>query len=152
MRVFCLKRATVDNFPGCGDVIHMNPMHRFISAALMLIFRLAIVVSLGGYSVSALNAAMHPDQPAQVSQQEMDHGLHAGHQAATSDDDRRGGLGEHSNFNDSKKSCCQDYCSIAAINCGNVYLKHPRIEPVRAFLNDARYVGQAPTVPLPPDI
>jgi len=131
--------------------VTMSGMFRFASATMTLFFRLVIVMSLAGYSMSTVNAAMHPDQPIQAPLLEMDHGSHDDHQSSLSVDDHSSDQHDHADSK-SSKSCCQDYCGVVAINCGNAHLKHPRIEPVRAFLNDLRYVGQAPTVHLPPDI
>lgn len=130
----------------------MSEVFRFASAAVTLILRLVIMISLAGYSMSTVNAAMHPDQPAQALQLETEHATHGDHPSSLSADDHSSDQHDHADSKSSKKSCCQDYCGVVAINCSNAHLKHPRIEPVRAFLNDVRYVGQAPTVHLPPDI
>lgn len=131
---------------------NMSGMFRFASAAMMLMYRLVIVVSLAGYSMSTVNAAMHPDQPKQGTQFEMDHGSHQEDQSVMSATDHHSDQHDHADSKSSKKSCCQDYCGVVAINCGNMHLKHPLIEPVLAYLSDAHYVGQAPTIHLPPDI
>lgn len=128
-------------------------MFRFASSAVALFFRLVIVVSLAGYSLSAVNAAMHPEAPAKVSQVGADHSLsHDSDHAAMSEDDHHGDQHDHADSKSSKKSCCQDYCGVTAIDCGGTTLTHPRLEPVHGLIDDTRYAGLAPSLHLPPNI
>jgi hypothetical protein len=131
----------------------MSGMLRFASSAVALFFRLVIVVSLAGYSLSTVNAAMHPDLPGKAMLVEMDHSTtHDSDHAATADMDHGGDQHDHADSKSSKNTCCQDYCGVAAIDCGGLALTHPRVELVHALLDDAHYVGLAPSLHLPPNI
>lgn len=127
----------------------MSGMFRFASSAAALFFRLVIVVSLAGYSLSTVNAAMHPDAPAEAVQVDMAHG--ADH-AAMANMDHSGDQHDHADSKTSKDSCCQDYCGVTVIGCDGAALAHPRLELVRAFLDDTLHVGLAPSLHLPPNI
>ena len=119
-------------------------MLRFASTCAVLLLRLAIVLSLAGYSSFSANAAMHPDLLAQVTQIATDHVV------AHSEHD-----GEKHHGKDSKQlkdTCCQDFCGVNAINCGGVALKHPRAQSSRAFVDDSYLGGLSPRIDLPPDI
>jgi hypothetical protein len=131
----------------------MSGMLRFASAAATLIFRLVIVVSLAGYSLSSANAAMHPQTPAAASQIEADHtASHGTDHAAVADEDHHGGGERQAGAKDTKPDCCQDYCGVAAIDCDSAALAHPRLDPVLAFIDDNDLVGLAPRLHLPPNI
>lgn len=128
-------------------------MFRFASSAAALFFRLVIVVSLAGYSLSAVNAAMHPDVPAEAMQVDTDHSMaHDSDHASVADMDHSGDQHDHADSKTSKNTCCQDYCGVTAIDCGGVVLSHPRLEPVHALLDDALFFGLAPRLHLPPNI
>lgn len=92
----------------------------------MLIFRLTVVLSLAGYSMSAANAAMHPAMPDSASFVEgarSAHGVHA-HPKMTDD----GHHSEHAAEGDgdtADNSCCQDYCGVFAIDAPMPKLAHP---------------------------
>lgn len=129
----------------------MSGMFRFASSAAALFFRLVIIVSLAGYSLSAVNAAMHPGQIAEVVSVEADHADHAhGHSEMAAKDtpsDHHGSIDKTS-----KKTCCDDYCGVTVIDCGSSSLTHPRLEIARAFIDDTHQVGLAPSLHLPPNI
>ena len=136
-------------FKGLAIYLSMTGIFRFASAAVALAFRLVILVSLAGYSLSTVNAAMHPEVPVEATQVEADHLMsHGSDHAAMADIDQH----DHADSKSSKKSCCQDYCGVTAINCGSTTLTHPRVEPVHAFINDTHHVGLAPSLHLPPNI
>lgn len=125
-------------------------MFRFASSAAALFFRLVIVVSLAGYSLSTVNAAMHPPEAMQV---EMDHSTtHGDDHVAMADTDHDGDQHDQVGSKSSQNTCCQDYCGVTAIDSGGAALTHPRVKPVHALLDDALYVGLAPRLHLPPNI
>jgi hypothetical protein len=130
----------------------MKERGRFISA-LLLTFRLVILVSLAGYSLSTVNAAMHPKMPFNETQAEAGHPpSHVGGPATRAD------LSSHSDHHerdDSKfadKDSCPEFCVVAAIECDATGLLHPIVEPVSGSREDALYLGVAPRVTLPPNI
>lgn len=128
-------------------------MFRFASSAVALFFRLVIVVSLAGYSLSTVNAAMHPSEPTKAMQVQIDHSTaHGDDHAAMVDTDHGGDQHDQAGSKSSKNTCCQDYCGVTVIDCGGVALTHPRLEPVHALLDDVLSVGLAPRLHLPPNI
>lgn len=128
-------------------------MLRITSRVMMLIFRLAVVLSLAGYSMSAANAAMHPVMPDSASFVEGDpsaHGVHA-HPKMTDD----GHHSEHAAESDgdtADNSCCQDYCGVFAIDAPMPKLAHPVAASIRGFMNDLRTFGESPALHRPPNI
>lgn len=140
-------------FKGLAIYLSMSGIFRFASAAVALAFRLVILVSLAGYSLSTVNAAMHPEVPVEATQVEADHSMsHGSDHAAMAVDDHHGDQHDHADSKSSKKSCCQDYCGVTAIDCGSTTLTHPRLEPIHDLIDDTRCVGLAPSLHLPPNI
>ncbi|MDG3576941.1 MULTISPECIES: hypothetical protein [Rhizobium] len=131
----------------------MSGMYRITSKAMALLFRLVMILSLAGYSFSAVNAAMHPESAPQVSQMENDHSSHHGndHSAMVQSDDH-GDQHDHSSPEKTKNSCCKDYCGVAAITCTGSSLSHPRVVSIREFADDTDTVGEAPSLHRPPNI
>ncbi|KKX29445.1 hypothetical protein YH62_16910 [Rhizobium sp. LC145] len=128
-------------------------MFRITSKVTALIFRLVMVLSLAGYSFSAVNAAMHRDAPAQISQLDEDHaGHHGNDHDAVSAVDHQGDQHDHAGPEKSKTSCCQDYCGVAAITCSGSSLSHPSVVAIREFIDDRDTIGQAPSLHRPPNI
>lgn len=120
---------------------------------MALFFRLVIVVSLAGYSLSTVNAAMHPDAPVEAMQVEAEHTMaHGADHAAMVDMEHSGDQHDHAGSKTSKDTCCQDYCGVTVIDSDGSALAHPRLELVRAFLDDTLHVGLAPSLHLPPNI
>ncbi|KAB1089444.1 hypothetical protein F4V91_11720 [Neorhizobium galegae] len=131
----------------------MSGMYRITSKAMALIFRLVMITSLAGYSFSAVNAAMHPESPAQISQIQDDHSSRHGDDAvAMADADHHGDQHDHGSPEKSKNSCCKDYCGVAAITCSGSSLSHPRVVSIREFIDDTDTVGQRPSLHRPPNI
>jgi len=88
----------------------MGAMYRIICRKLLILIRLAIVLSLAGYSLSTATAAMHGPSSAGASAQisaVMQHGdgaqmsAHDHHQTVSADDD---------GSNLAKQECCKDFC------------------------------------------
>ncbi len=131
----------------------MSGMYRITSKAMALMFRLVMILSLAGYSFSAVSAAMHPESSAQIAQIEEVHASHHGDDhVAMADTDHHGNQHDHSSPEKSKNSCCKDYCGIAAITCSGSSLSHPRVVSIREFINDTDPRGQPPSLHRPPNI
>ncbi|WHO11592.1 hypothetical protein KZ699_20325 [Agrobacterium cucumeris] len=130
----------------------MNGMLR-ASKLMALLFRLVMVLSLAGYSVSTVNAAMHAENDVPISQIENDHSAGRGHHdAAVQDHGDHADQHDHASKEKSKNSCCQDYCGVAAIPCPSSSLSHPTIISLRAFIDDTHAAGLAPKLQRPPNI
>ncbi|CDZ59845.1 Hypothetical protein NGAL_HAMBI2605_07160 [Neorhizobium galegae bv. orientalis] len=128
-------------------------MYRITSRAMALMFRLVMILSLAGYSFSAVSAAMHPESAAQVSQIEDGHASHHGDdRLAMADADHHGNQHDHGSPEKSKNSCCTDYCGVAAITCPGSSLSHPRVVSIREFIDDTDTAGQKPSLHRPPNI
>lgn len=131
----------------------MGGMLRFGSAVIALVFRLVIVVSLAGYNLSTVNAAMHSQVSAEASKTESgqsssddrDHFVlsEAGHHG-----DQHGTDGQKS----SKENCCQNYCGVAALDCVDSTLRYLRLKTTHAFVDDRHQIGLSPRLHLPPNI
>ena len=130
----------------------MGEMFRITSKTLALLFRLVMIMSLAGYSLTAVNAAMHPDASAQVLQID-DLSSHNGDTATVvSDAGHHGDQHDHGKPEKSKTSCCKDYCGVTAIACAGSSLTHPKVLAIREFIDDTAAVGQAPSLHRPPKI
>lgn len=130
----------------------MKERGRFISA-LLLTFRLVILVSLAGYSLSTVNAAMHPKMPFNETQAEVGHPpSHRGGPATLADMSTHGDHHERDDSEVAEKNCCQEFCVVAAIECNATGLLHPIPERVSESREYPLSLGVAPRVTLPPNI
>lgn len=93
----------------------MNRIFRIIFAKINLLVRMAIIVSLVGYSFSTVDAAMHGDSltyaALEQSMADMDHSTvemadYDHHQRPQSPDDAS---------KTDKQNCCENFCSNAAL-------------------------------------
>ena len=132
----------------------MSGMYRITSKALAMLFRLVMVLSLAGYSFSAIDAAMHPTKASPSVEMTDDHSSHqeAGHEAAAQQSDHHGDQHDHGGPEKSKNSCCKDYCGVAAITCSGSSLSHPRVVSIHELADDTSVLGQAPSLHRPPNI
>ena len=131
----------------------MSGMYRITSMATSVLLRLVMVLSLAGYSFSAVNAAMHPAEPPSVSQVEEDHSSHhGGDHVAEAKVDHHGDQHDHAGTEKSKNSCCKDYCGVAALTCSGSLLNHPRVVSPTELADDKDTVGEAPSPHRPPNI
>ncbi|WP_430254721.1 hypothetical protein [Neorhizobium sp. DAR64872/K0K18] len=133
-------------------LLGMGGMYRITSRVLALLVRLVMVLSLAGYSFSAVNAAMHPDASVNVSQSDEHSSDHSDDHVTVSDAGAHGDQHDHSKPEKSKTSCCQDYCGVAAITCPGSLMPHPIVVAIREFIDDTETVGQAPSLHRPPNI
>jgi hypothetical protein len=89
-------------------LLGMGGMFRITSRALAVLVRLVMVLTLAGYSFSAVNAAMHPDASVHLSQSGEHSSHHGDDHVTVSDAGHHGDQHDHSKPEKSKSSCCQD--------------------------------------------
>lgn len=94
----------------------MQRIGLFVKTKLLLLVRLAIVLSLTGYSFSQINVSMHgsavPSLAAvAASIDAVDHSMHSMDMA---DHHQTGGSSDLANGTDSQ-DCCKNFCSNAAL-------------------------------------
>ncbi|MGO8083055.1 hypothetical protein [Rhizobium leguminosarum] len=134
----------------------MGKMYRIALSKLLLIVRLAIIVSLAGYSLSNASAAMHgaafPEFEKTASQvmQHSDHDMAqmSGHSHSRSDaaDD------EGSTAKLVKQECCKDFCVGLGIICDGHGVGGPVVTSIRQFVDDQQTFGELPPLHRPPNI
>ncbi|WKL22413.1 hypothetical protein QYR00_18065 [Agrobacterium tumefaciens] len=124
-----------------------------------LLFRLVMILSLAGYSVSTVNAAMHgPDAAGMPHDQSvmMDHGAMKSHggSAMASDDHHKMDAAEHDSGvkKPVKPECCGDFCLGMAVLIAHDALGKPVDNSIRSFLDDSKAVGEIPLLHRPPNI
>ena len=129
-------------------------MYRIAQSRLLFFVRLAIIVSLAGYSVSNVDAAMHG--PAiQVERAESNvaaHGDHdmagvSGHQHAHGDSTD----GDNSS-KVAKQECCKDFCGGFVLLCTGPVIGGPIMSSIRQFADDQDMLGELPPFDRPPNI
>ncbi|SCW87947.1 hypothetical protein SAMN02927900_06039 [Rhizobium mongolense subsp. loessense] len=131
-------------------------MYRIALSKLLLIVRLAIIVSLAGYSMSNARAAMHgtafpefeqaASQVVQHDNHDMDKmsGHGHSHDHASGDEDRGIKL--------VKQECCKDFCSGIGIISEGHDVGGPVVTSIRQFDDDQQTLGELPPLHRPPNI
>lgn len=130
----------------------MYAMYRIICRKLLVLFRLAIIVSLAVYSLSNANAAMHDADEAEVSiSAPMDHGAthiqlqdHHHDDLAANHDDGGSSL--------VKQECCNDFCAGMAIIASSTSIDGPVITGIHDVIDDRGLTGELPALHRPPNI
>lgn len=125
-----------------------------------LLFRLVMILSLAGYSVSTVNAAMHGPDTAEMqttqSAMMMDHGAMMDHggSAMMSGDHHNMDTADHDSGvkKPVKQECCNDFCLGMAVLIAHDALGGPVVNSIRSFLDDSKTVGQIPLLHRPPNI
>ena len=132
-------------------------MFRDLLSRIMIVFRLAIVVSLVGYTLPNANAAMHGsayDDLAVVAVEadHHDHGLPA-HAAMQDDSDASHHQpGKDAGGKLAKNDCCQDFCFSMALPSGYDAPEVLAHSSIREFNDDTDPHGQPPSLHRPPNI
>lgn len=130
----------------------MGAMYRIICRKLLILIRLAIVLSLAGYSLSTATAAMHGPSSAGAAAQisaVMQHGdgaqmsTHDRHQTASADDD---------GSNLAKQECCKDFCIGFAIIVSAKTMAGPVVASIREFIDDRSAFGEIQSLHRPPSL
>lgn len=130
-------------------------MYRIICSRLLILIRLAIIVSLAGYSLSNATAAMHGQNSVKVQQtvsMPKDHhgsgmAAHDRHGDVSADDDGNG-----DGIKLAKQECCNDFCVSLAIITSSDSMGGPVVSPIREFLNDSHVAGELVPLHRPPNI
>ncbi|NTH14552.1 hypothetical protein G6M87_23170 [Rhizobium rhizogenes] len=132
-------------------------MYRIARSAMLVFVRLAIMVSLAGYTMPSANAAMHgsafPEIQKTMSDVTSPGGDH--HMEHASADDHRHGSASSDDGGTAKlvkKECCKDFCGGFAIMCDGPRLGGPVVSSIREFMNDQHSFGELPSLQRPPTI
>lgn len=121
---------------------------------IMVLIRLAVVVSLAGYTMPNANAAMHgsPYPDASISIQAGHHGDAHSHGAKVFDAD----AGHHGDGGDAgktaKDNCCQDFCFSIALPSPCQTSTLAKASAVFGAFDDSRVHGTRPSLHRPPNI
>lgn len=124
-------------------------MFRIAFMKMMVLFRLAIIVSLVVYTLPNATLAMHGDNAPSVTaslddahtqQASMDDSGHRDHDMAKEDRTQ------------DKQNCCGDFCISLAIMSDATEFGSPRSNAVSDFLDDSLVFGQLQSLHRPPSI
>ncbi|WP_164821050.1 hypothetical protein [Sinorhizobium medicae] len=116
---------------------------------MLILARLAIVVSLTAYSLPAASASMHGGWSNTEIAQSGDHhdetkiGGHSHDDQKSSPDDAKKLV---------KTECCTGFCVSMAIVAQAGSDRRPRVASIRKFADDARPKGELPPLHRPPSI
>ncbi|MCA1443753.1 hypothetical protein I6F07_26785 [Ensifer sp. IC4062] len=124
-------------------------MVRITLQKMLVLLRLAIVMSLTVYSLPTASAAMHGawSNP-EIAQSDNHHhelasGGHThGDQKSSPDDAQKL----------AKTECCKGFCVSMAIVAETDPVGGPRVASIREFIDDARATGELPPLHRPPNI
>ncbi|MBP2537173.1 MULTISPECIES: hypothetical protein [Agrobacterium] len=121
---------------------------------MALLFRLVMILSLAGYSVSTVNAAMHPAEAGGMQHDQsamMDHG---GSAMMSDSHDHKDMAAEHDSGTQktAKPQCCGDFCLGMAVLISHDTTGRPVVNSIRSFLDDSKALGQTPLLHRPPNI
>ncbi|MGO7036959.1 hypothetical protein ACCS60_01170 [Rhizobium acaciae] len=137
----------------------MGKMYRIAMSRLLVMMRLVMIVSLGGYSLSNASAAMHgssfPEAAAVLSESEatQHHDSHDMTKMAVHDHSQ----GDVSDDADGlskpvKQECCKDFCGGLGIICEGQDDGGPVVTSIRQFIDDRTTLGELPPLHRPPNI
>ncbi|MGO7632684.1 hypothetical protein [Rhizobium leguminosarum] len=133
----------------------MGKMYRIALSKLLLIVRLAIIVSLAGYSLSNANAAMHGTafpEFEQAASQAMQHGDHHKARMSGHDHSHDHAAGDKDGTKLVKQDCCSDFCAGIGIICDSYDAGGPVLTSIRQFVDDQQTFGELPPLHRPPNI
>lgn len=123
-------------------------MFRITLQKMLVLLRLAIVMSLTVYSLPTASAAMHgawsnPEVAKSSDHHEMASGGHSHGDQKPSPDDAQKQV---------KQDCCKGFCVSMAIVAETDTVGGPRVASVREFVDDAHTMGELPPLHRPPNI
>ncbi|MFK0166449.1 hypothetical protein [Rhizobium sp. NPDC090279] len=130
----------------------MGKAYRIALSKLLLLVRLAIIVSLAGYTMSNANAAMHGSAfPEPRAEKLVDHGDHHAMQADADNNhhDDASGLAKDKI---GKQECCKDFCIGFGIICNGYDVGGFAVSSIRQFIDDRHALGEQPNLDRPPNI
>ena len=129
----------------------MSGMYRIICSKLLVLIRLAIIVSLAGYSLSNAAAAMHGPDAAEIRQAAAIQDAHHGSETAAHD--HHGDMSaDEDSIKLAKQECCNDFCVSLAIIASSATIGDPVPSSIREFLDDSRVAGELVPLHRPPNI
>ncbi|MNV40712.1 hypothetical protein D3C71_1323270 [compost metagenome] len=135
-------------------------MFRNLFGRIVILFRLAVIVSLAGYTSPNANAAMHGPSSIQTEATitvDHGHGSHGHDELASDDHDAdQAQSGHHGGSDDTEKpgkqDCCQDFCMSMALLAGDQGETRLVASSIRYFIDDSNTVGQITFLNRPPNI
>lgn len=117
-----------------------------------MVMRLAIVLSLAGYSLSTANAAMHNSSSVNISVQMSDVMQH-GDGAEMSGHDHHGAVfADDDASNVAQQECCEDFCIGLAIIVSADNVAGPVVSSIREFIDDQSSFGEIHSLHRPPSL
>ncbi|MBB2792759.1 UNVERIFIED_ORG: hypothetical protein GGD58_001606 [Rhizobium pisi] len=132
----------------------MGTMYRIALSRLLLLVRLAIIVSLAGYSISNLDAAMH-GPTLQVEKTVSSAAAHGSHDMAgvSSHKHAHGDAADNDGPSKiAKQECCKDFCGGFVLLCAGQSLGGPVVASILQFIDDQHVPGELPPLDRPPNI
>lgn len=134
-------------------------VHSLLSR-IVILFRLAVIVSLVGYTLPNANAAMHGSALGNLQIQAVvqDDGHDEDHVAAEVDHGMDHTEAGHHGGNDdaagksAKPDCCQDFCVSMALPVTHDVGGRIAVSSIRHFADDSKALGQIPVLNRPPNI
>lgn len=152
--LFSPHESAIEYLRGQGSLRSMSTVLRNLASRIMVLFRLAVVLSLAGYTMPNANAAMHgsPYPEASIVAEASHHGDAHSHGSkvvkADADHHRDGGDGGKS----VQKNCCQDFCFSIALPSPSQTSVPARVSMAFAAFDDSRVHGTRPSLHRPPKI
>lgn len=130
----------------------MGKAYRIALSRLLLLVRLAIVVSLAGYTLSNANAAMHGSAFPEIrAERQIDHGNHHVTRADAADN-HHSGASDLMKGKVAKQECCKDFCIGFGIICDGHDVGGFTVSSIRQFIDDRHTPGEKPNLDRPPNI
>lgn len=127
-------------------------MYRIIGSKLLVLIRLAIIVSLAGYSLSNASAAMHGRSEFSVRSSVTMVDRHQDVDTSHSHYNPSAKVGSDEGMKTVKQDCCKDFCMGFALVIPSTTIHGPLASTVSGFLNDRGLAGQIPALHRPPNI
>ena len=126
-------------------------MYRIICRKLLVLIRLAIIVSLAGYSLSNPAMAMHVDPSAdhQAGSQQLIVQVDA---QIPSDDNHRTFSADSEGSKPVKQDCSYDFCAGFVLVAFQDDSRGPVVSAAREFIDEHGFVGELPGLHRPPNI
>lgn len=126
-------------------------MYRIICRKLLVLIRLAIIVSLAGYSLSNAVAATH-SSPSAENQESVSQLMHQADAQVVSDE----GHGDFSTDSKGpklvKQECCNDFCAGFMLVTFQDAPSGPLVSAAREFIDEHGIIGETPGLHRPPRI
>lgn len=132
-------------------MLNMSAIYRIICRKLLILIRLATILSLTGYSLSVTAAAPYsaPSADNQISTFQLMNQVDA---HLTSDDSHRHDSKVDQSSKFSEQQCCDGFCvSFALVTCRND-TSGPLVSAAREFMDEHGIAGETPGLHRPPKV